>query len=166
MPDPREQYEALLKKHGCSRRVVAHCRAVADCALEIAGDSPFIDRDLVLAGAMLHDIGRGTTHAIGHAQAGAGICRRLGCPGKVARIVECHTGAGMTADECSLLRLVPRDCVPKTAEERLVAHADNLAAGSRRTTIHEAFASAVHLDRRIRHRMYRLALDVEILCGS
>jgi uncharacterized protein len=112
---------------------------------------------------MLHDIGRGTSHTIDHAQTGADILRRLGYPETVARVVECHTGAGITADECSLLRLLPRDCIPVTAEERLVAHADNLIAGSRRTTLYEALGSALHLNRKIRRRMYRLALDTEIL---
>jgi uncharacterized protein len=82
----------------------------------------------------------------------------------VARIVECHTGAGLSADECSLLRLLPRQCIPETAEERLVAHADNLVAGKRVVTIHDTLAGAIHLKREVRHRMYRLALDVEILC--
>lgn len=166
MPVPPEQYEALLKRYGCKRPVIAHSRAVADCALSLAGNSPLIDRDLVFTGAMLHDIGRGTTHSLGHAQAGAEICRDLGYPETVARIVECHTGAGITADECTLLRLLPRDCMPGAAEEKLVAHADNLIAGSRRTTMDETLASAIHLNRRIRRRMYRLSLEVEILCGS
>jgi uncharacterized protein len=165
MPGPRDRYETILREHGCSRRVIAHCDAVADCALSIAGNSPLIDRNLLVTGAMLHDIGRGSTHGLGHAQAGAALCRMLGYPEPVARIVECHTGAGITADEYSLLRLQPRDCIPKTAEERLVTHADNLIAGSRRVTIHETLASAYHLNRRIRRRIYRLALDIEILCG-
>lgn len=156
--------KTTLKEHGCSRKVIAHCHAVTGCALAIAGTSPFIDRSLVETGALLHDIGRGRTHSIGHAQAGADICRALGYPEPVARIVECHTGAGLTADECSLLRLLPRDCMPATAEERLVAHADNLIHGNERVTIHEALASAFFLPRKIRHRMYRLALETEILC--
>ena len=164
MPVPPDQYEALLKRCGCKQRVIAHCRAVTDCALSLAGNSPLIDRDLVFTGAMLHDIGRGTTHSLGHAQAGADICRKLGFSETVARIVECHTGAGITADECSLLRLLPRDCMPRTAEEKLVTHADNLVAGSRRTTIYETLASAVHLNRKIRRRMYRLSLEVGMLC--
>ncbi len=164
MPSPHKNYELLLQEHGCSRRVIEHCRAVTSCALELSKNCPFIDRSLVEAGAMLHDIGRGNTHSIGHAQAGADLCRGLGFPEAVARIVECHTGAGLTADECSLLRLPPRPCIPETAEERLIAHADNLVAGKRQVTIHDTLASAIHLNKKIRHRMYRLALDVEILC--
>lgn len=165
MPDPRDRYETLLREAGCSRQVIAHCRAVADCARDLSDACPLVDRTLVLAGAMLHDIGRSRIHSIGHAQAGSGICRSQGLPEAVARIVECHTGAGLTADECTLVRLLPRECVPLTAEERIVAHADNLVAGARRVTIHETLAGAVHLSRKVRRRIYRLALDVETLCS-
>jgi len=166
MPDQRKSCETLLREQGCNSRVVAHCRAVTSIAMDLSADCPFVDHRLVETGAMLHDIGRGVTHSIGHAQAGANLCRRLGMPEPVARIVECHTGAGITADECTLLGLLPRDCVPVTAEERIVTHADNLAAGSRHTTIYETLDSAVHLPRKIRRRMYRLALDVEIFCKN
>ncbi|OPY35910.1 MAG: tRNA 2'-O-methylase [Methanoregula sp. PtaU1.Bin051] len=164
MPNLPEDYEILLREHGCDKGVIEHCRAVTSCALELSKDCPFIDRTLAEAGAMLHDIGRGSTHSIGHAQAGAELCRALGITESVARIVECHIGAGLTADECSLLNLLPRECLPTTAEEKLVAHADNLIAGSRRVTIHDTLASAIYLNKKIRHRIYRLALDVEILC--
>lgn len=164
MPDQREKYRTLLKEYGCNGPVIAHCNAVTDCALDLSRGCPLIDSGLVTAGAMLHDIGRGTTHSIAHAQAGADICRNIGIPEPVARIVECHAGAGITADECSLLHLLPRDCIPATAGERLVTHADNLIAGQRRTTIHETLAYAVHLPKKIRQRIYRLALEIEILC--
>jgi len=165
MPDLRESCEILLKEHGCDPDVIAHCRAVTDCALDLSKNCMLINRPLVEAGAMLHDIGRGKTHSVAHGQAGAEICRSLNIPEPVARIVECHVGAGLTADECALLGLIPRDCLPQTAEEKLVAHADNLVAGSRRTTIYETLGSAFYLHRRIRRRMYRLALEVGILCG-
>lgn len=164
MPDLRESCEILLKKHDCSNEIIAHCRAVTGCALDLSKGSALITRSLVEAGAMLHDIGRGQTHGIDHAQVGAQVCRDLNIPEPVARIVECHTGAGLTADECTLLGLIPRDCVPKTAEEKLVAHSDNLVAGSRRATLYETLNSAFHLNRKIRRRIYRLALEVETLC--
>jgi len=165
MPDLRESCEVLLREHGCSTAVIAHCRAVTDCALDLSSASTLVNRPLVEAGARLNDIGRGTTHTIGHAQTGADLCRSLNIPEPVARIVECHTGAGLTADECTLLRQIPRDCVPQSIEEKIVAHADNLVAGSRRTTVYETLDSAFHLNRKVRRRIYRLALEVEILCG-
>lgn len=164
MPSPREKYEELLRNAGCSHKVIAHCRAVTDCALEYAGNNPLINRELLEAGAMLHDIGRGRTHSIHHAQAGADMCRTLLFNEPVARIVECHTGAGLTADESTLLHLLPRDCIPRSPEERILAHADNLMEGTHKGSIEGTLGSAIHLNRKIRRRLYHLALDVECLC--
>jgi len=165
MPDQtRENYEKMLRDAGCSEKVIAHCRAVTDCACEYAQHNPSIDFSLVQAGAMLHDIGRGSTHTIAHAQQGADLLRAKGFSEKVARIVECHTGAGLTADECSLLGLIPRDCIPATIEEKIVCHADNLCAGSRRMSIEQSISQASHLPRKVRERMYQLATEVELLC--
>jgi uncharacterized protein len=159
-----KDYEALLHDAGCSPKVIAHCRAVTECALSYARLNPSVDIDLVECGAMLHDIGRGVTHSIGHAQAGADLLRSMGFPEEVARIVECHTGAGLTADECTELGLAHRDCMPHTLEEKIVTHADNLIAGTRRMTIEESLAMAAHLPEEARTRMYRLSCEVERLC--
>jgi uncharacterized protein len=64
-----------------------------------------------------------------------------------------------------MLGLYARDCVPKTTEEKIVCHSDNLIAGKTRTTIEESIASAIHLPKKARIRMYRLANEVELLCG-
>lgn len=165
MPDRIQHYEQMLLDAGCSTKVIAHCRAVTDCALEYARANPDVDFSLVEQGAMLHDIGRGRTHAIDHSQRGADLLRSQGFPEEVARMVECHTGAGLTADECTLLGLSPRDCIPCTTEEKIVTHADNLIAGHRRVSIDESIGSAIHLPKKARKRMYRLAQEVELLCG-
>lgn len=159
-------YETLLRDAGCSEKVIRHCRAVRDCALEYAVRNPDADYALVEAGSMLHDIGRSRTHTIHHAQEGADLLRSRGFPEALARIVECHTGAGLTPDECILLGLAPRDCMPQTTEEKIVTHADNLIAGSRRVTIEESITSAIHLPLKARRRMYQLASEVEILCST
>jgi uncharacterized protein len=165
MPDPKEiTCEDMLRNEGCSTKVIAHCRAVRDCACEYAAHNPDIDFNLVEQGAMLHDIGRSRTHDIRHAQCGADLVRSMGLGEAIARIVECHTGAGLTPDECTLLGLSPRDCMPTTTEEKIVTHADNLIAGKKRVTIHESIGSAIHLPRKARKRMERLAADVELLC--
>ena len=133
----------MLHDAGCSTKVIAHCRAVRDCACEYAQQHPSADFFLVQTGAMLHDIGRGSTHSIAHAQQGADFLRTKGFSEEVARIVECHTGAGLTADECSLLGLIPRDCVPSTTEEKIVCHADNLLAGARRMSIEHSIKFSI-----------------------
>jgi len=163
MPDTAERCIDLLKKAGCKPKVIAHCRAVCDCARGYAKKTPLADTDLVVAGALLHDIGRGSTHSLGHAQRGADLLRGMKYPERLVRIVECHTGAGLTADECTLLGLLPRDCMPLTIEEKIVTNADNLIAGAKRVTIEEEIGGAIHLPKKIRKRMYRLFRDVELL---
>jgi len=159
-----ESCEDLLHEAGCSEKVIAHCRAVRDVALGYTALNTRVRIDLVHKGSMLHDIGRGATHTIMHAQTGADLLRARGIREEIARIVECHTGAGLTVDECTLLRLFPRDCLPRTTEEKIVTHADNLIVGRKRVIIEESIASAVHLPRKVRLRMYHLARDVELLC--
>lgn len=166
MPDTQKKTcEDLLRGVGCTIKIIAHCRAVRDCACGYAAHNPDIDFHLVEKGALLHDIGRSRTHDIRHAQCGADLVRSMGLSEDLARIVECHTGAGLTADECTLLGLSPRDCMPRTTEEKIVTHADNLIAGKKQVTIHESIGSAIYLPRKARKRMYRLSCDVELLCG-
>jgi uncharacterized protein len=155
-----EEWEPLLVSAGCGRSVIAHARAVTDLALQFE-KSPLVNRDLVLAGAMLHDIGRGVTHGIDHAQRGAALARSLALDEHIVHIIERHIGAGMTADECSLERLIPRDCLPATIEEKIVANADNLIHGDRPGTIEETVEGAFRLKRRIRKRIYRLYMEME-----
>jgi len=152
---------ALLRQAGCSEGVIAHCQAVRDLALTYASD-PLVDRDLVETGALLHDIGRGVTHDLCHAEVGGAICRSFGLNEAVAAIVERHIGAGLTADEASLLGLAPRDCMPRTLEEKIIAHADNLVKGTRVIALEERLQRAVALPRRQRKRICRLAQEMEL----
>lgn len=156
----------LLKGAGCSSGVVAHCLTVAGVATEMAVSSGIADLRLVCAGALLHDIGRGLTHSLSHAQAGAAYCRRSGIAEEVARIVECHTGAGLTADECVLLGLLPIDCMPVTLPEKIVAHADNLVRGTQGISIEKRLLKAYSLQRKVRRRMYHLSLEVSQCCDA
>lgn len=153
--------ETMLRAAGCSPEVIAHCRAVCRCALSFTDAFP-VDRDLLERGAILHDIGRSVTHGIDHAQAGADICLQMGCDEKIRKIVERHIGAGLTADECTLMRLVPRDCMPATLEEKIVANADNLVKGEKEISIQRRMLMAPHLPKRNRQRMFRLALEMEL----
>ena len=159
-----ESCEDLLRTAGCSRKVIAHCKAVRDCALSYARRCKDADLALVETGALLHDIGRSVTHSIAHAQAGADLLRKKGFSEDIVRIVECHMGAGLTAEECVALGLDARDCMPTTIEEKIVAHADNLMAGTRLMTIDECLLKAAHLPEEARHRMAALAQEVERLC--
>ncbi|MDK2990690.1 MAG: uncharacterized protein PWR16_2219 [Methanoculleus sp.] len=152
---------ALLRRAGCSEGVITHCRAVRDLALAYAS-GPSVDRDLVQAGALLHDIGRGVTHDLRHAEAGGAICRSFGLDEAIVAIVERHIGAGLTADECAALDLTPRDCMPRTLEEKIVAHADNLVKGTRVITLEERLQRSIALPRRQRERIRRLGQEMEL----
>lgn len=126
----------LLRKAGCSPRVIDHCVAVAGFAGELAKRHD-ADYNLVTTAAILHDIGRGKTHGVDHAVVGAEIARNFGLDEKIAKIIERHVGAGIPADEARKLGLPKKEYVPETLEEKIVAHADNLVMGTREVSIDE-----------------------------
>ncbi len=160
MHDLARQWVDLLHETGCSERVILHCVAVHDAVMEYHRES-ITDLAVLEAGALLHDIGRSITHGTAHAQAGAGYCRGKMLPEPIVRIIECHLGAGLTADECTLLRLQPIDCMPGTIEEKIVAHADNLVSGDRTIHIEERMMRSFNLPRHLRKRLYHLWIEME-----
>jgi uncharacterized protein (TIGR00295 family) len=123
-PDP-SQCITLLIKNGCSKEVINHCKAVRDVAIRIAMKSN-ADIHLVEAGALLHDIGRAKNHGIQHGIIGAKIAKDNKLPIRIINIIERHIGAGIPKDEAVELGLPAKDYLPKTLEEKIVAHADNL----------------------------------------
>jgi uncharacterized protein (TIGR00295 family) len=121
----RDECIAFLAEAGCSESVIEHCKAVEEHAKKIAQKTN-ANMELVICGALLHDMGRGTTHGIRHAVIGADIARELGLLEDLARIIEKHIGAGLTPSEAKSLGLPQRDYILHTLEEKIVAHADNL----------------------------------------
>jgi len=129
----------VLRMAGCSPDVIAHCLKVSEKALDIAATvSIGLDRELVRHGGLFHDIGRSRTHDIHHALAGVEIAISLGLPEPVAKIIERHIGAGITAGEAERLGLPKRDYLPASPEEKIVSYADNLISGTREMTFSEA----------------------------
>ena len=124
IPDPEKCLE-LLRKSGCSDPVIKHCMAVRDVALRIAKKA-HADVKLVEAGALLHDIGRSKTHGIRHGVIGAKIAMDLGLSKNIVNIIERHLIAGIPEDTAEKLGLPPKDYMPQTLEEKIIAHADNL----------------------------------------
>ncbi|AGK60492.1 putative domain HDIG [Archaeoglobus sulfaticallidus PM70-1] len=122
-----------LKEKGVSNDVLNHTFTVLDSALRIANRMKLSDeqRKLIIAGAMLHDVGRSLSHGMDHAVLGAEILRKDGFDDRIIKIVERHIGAGLTAKEAKKFGLPERDYIPETLEEKLVALADNLVAGDR-----------------------------------
>jgi uncharacterized protein len=119
----------LLKDLNCSSYIIEHSQAVLKKA-QIISDNFHIDIELVEDGALLHDVGRLKTQGIYHGIEGAKILGEHGFPQQIARIVEVHIGAGIPEEEAILLGLPPRDYMPLTLEEKIVAHADNLIHGT------------------------------------
>jgi uncharacterized protein (TIGR00295 family) len=132
---------ALLKKYMVNQHVMEHVMAVHDYAMEIAAEVE-CDRGLVEAGSLLHDIGRSRSHGIDHAIIGAEILKKEGVDGRIVSIVERHIGAGLTAREAKKLGLPPKDYAPRTIEEKIVCHADNLIGSTERVSIRDTIAMA------------------------
>ncbi len=126
-----EECIAYLWDAGCKKRVVVHCATVRAVAEEIAKGIPEADMDLVIAGALLHDIGRSRDHSIMHAYIGSRIARDLGLPKALCDIIRKHTGAGLDDEDVKEMGLPPGDYMPNTLEEKIVAHADNLVSDNR-----------------------------------
>ena len=121
----------LLIEAGCKRRVIIHCCTVQAVAAEIVSRIPAADKELVTAGALLHDIGRSVDHSIMHAYIGSQIVQAHGLPDKIVSIVRKHTGAGLDEEDVEELGLPPADYMPATLEEKIVAHADNMVSDNR-----------------------------------
>ena len=126
---------ALHRKYGSSDRIVRHCETVTRVAKMLAEE--FVRRGVrlevkaVVAGAMLHDIGRSQTQTVGHGVEGAGIVEKEGADKKVVQIVQRHVGAGLSPEEAKLLGLPDLDFIPRTLEERIVCFADKMVDGDR-----------------------------------
>ena len=120
----------LLKKENTPENVIEHSKAVYKKAMEIASNFDDADKDLIRKGALLHDIGRSRTHGITHAIEGVKIAEKYGYSQDVLNIIERHIGAGITKEEAVKLGLPEKSYLPKTLEEKIVAHADNLISGS------------------------------------
>ncbi|MCI4626260.1 MAG: TIGR00295 family protein [Candidatus Magnetoovum sp. WYHC-5] len=129
-----------LKKVNCPLDVIAHVEAVTKLALDIGMTVKVVEVDMetLRLGAMYHDIGRSQTHGIAHGVEGVRIARGLGFDEKVLYIIERHIGSGLTMDEARALGLPPKDYLPETVEEKIVAYADNLVVGVKVVTFEEA----------------------------
>lgn len=156
----------ILREHGCGDEVVAHCEAVSALAVKIAKKCR-ANVNLVEIGGLLHDLGRCRSHTMTHAVEGAHIASDLRLPQDIVKIIERHIGAGITPKEAERLGLPRKDYTPRTLEEKIVAHADNLISGSTRTGIEEAVA---YIARKGKHeaalKVMRLHEELSKACGT
>jgi uncharacterized protein len=132
----------FLMKTGCSKKVVEHCKAVADFAVEIAEACKKkgleVNVDLVRIGALLHDVGRAETHMVDHGIVGVHIASEWTLPKAVLSIIERHVGSGISKSEAAKLGWPVKSYIPRTVEERIVAYADKLIEGSQRVSVEMA----------------------------
>lgn len=128
LPTPEDAI-LMLKKAGCSKGVINHCKAVSRNALIIAkkinSTGHDVDLNFVKIAALLHDIGRSKTHNINHGIEGAKILKDFP---EIAGVCESHIGAGIKRDEAVKLGLPEKDYLPETLEEKIIAHADNVTS--------------------------------------
>ena len=121
---------AIHAKYGSGVYVVRHCQAVAMAAKimadELSRRGLTVDSRAVIAGALLHDVGRSRSQTVAHGLEGARILEEEGVDQKVVEIVRKHVGAGISAEEARKLGLPDFDFIPRTLEERVVCFADKM----------------------------------------
>lgn len=163
----RAQAIRLLEESGCAPNVIEHCKEVASLAVEIAEKAKAagnnVNPELVEVGALLHDLGRCRTHGITHAVEGFKLAKNKGVEPEVAEIIKRHIGAGVSKEEAKELGLPEEDYFPRSMEEKIVAHADNLVKGTKRITINERleFMSKKDISEHVVQRVKNLAEEVE-----
>lgn len=127
------------------RYYISHVESVTKMALDICDKNPALraDRELVETAAMLHDVGickvnapdigcHGDAPYIQHGILGAEIVRNEGFP-EIGDFCENHIGVGGFSKEYIVenrLPLPPRDMIPTTIEEKIVAFADKFFSKS------------------------------------
>ncbi|MDR2699125.1 MAG: HDIG domain-containing protein [Candidatus Methanoplasma sp.] len=120
----------ILREAGCKKRVVVHCCTVGAVAEEMLSKMD-ADRRLVIAGSLLHDIGRSVDNGIAHALIGSEIIGKMGFSEDLVSIIRKHIGAGLDDADAEEMGLPPGDYMPRTIEEKIVAHADNMVSDNR-----------------------------------
>lgn len=132
----------LLKKYAPNekifKKILKHSKAVQKLALKIAKNIPDIDLDFISIASLLHDIGRFECppwkNSVKHGIVGAKILKKDGLT-RYAKVAERHLGAGITKKEAKKLGLPLKNYVPRTKEEKIIAHADNLVFGNKIGTL-------------------------------
>ncbi|MFE7129496.1 HD domain-containing protein [Streptomyces sp. NPDC057638] len=137
-----EEIRALHERYAPSpvafEVVYSHCEIVwriAEDLLDGLNDTA-MDRELVRAGSLLHDIGvyrlydsagdLDHKNYVRHGLLGHEILTAEGIPETLCRFCSCHTGVGLTKSDviCQQLPLPPADYLAITNEEKLVMYAD------------------------------------------
>jgi uncharacterized protein len=125
-----EEAMVIHAKYGTGPYILRHCQAVAMASKMIADEfvrrGQAVDMKALVAGALLHDLGRSRTQTVRHGVEGAAMLEKEGVDNKVVEIVRRHVGAGISPEEARKLGLPEFDYVPRSLEERIVCFADKM----------------------------------------
>ena len=120
----------ILKDNKVPDNIVAHLKAVCDFSIKVCDllekKGININKDLVVAGALLHDIKK--INSEDHVIEGYGLVKSLGYP-EVANLIKKH----------GLYHLEEEEFTPKTWEEKIVFYADKRVKGSKIVNVDERF---------------------------
>jgi uncharacterized protein len=117
----------LLRSAGVAEDDIAHCISVAEKSREVAlRTGAIIDMELVVRGALFHDLGKAETHDIEHGMIGAEMGAQLGLPLEITAVMEKHIRGGLTEAEAVELGLPVKDYTLNLLEERIIIYADRL----------------------------------------
>lgn len=147
-----EEVKKLWDKYKLSEDVRKHCMKVAEVALKIANSIESdvgIDKNAVLIGALLHDIGRAVTNdPFLHFIKSAEILRKEGFDDKIVKIAERHFSAGLSKEDAKKLGLPIKNYMPKSLEEKIVSFADNLVFGDKEGKFEDFMKRLDEIDKR------------------
>ncbi|MFO8020402.1 MAG: HDIG domain-containing protein [Promethearchaeia archaeon] len=134
----------LLRKHNIGISIRQHSIKVANTAKDLMSriKNPKkleINKDLVIIGALLHDLGRSKTHTLKHGYLGGKIVKKLGYSESLSRICETHILGGLDKEEAKKANLPPKDFFPEKIEEKIVCLADKMTMGDKRVSVEERF---------------------------
>lgn len=131
MPIPtKEECMKILKEQNVPGNIVAHLKKVCEVSMKIADllekKGINVNRDLVAAGALLHDVKK--INSDDHIVEGYEFIKSLGFP-EVALLVRKH----------GLAHLDDEDFLPKTWEEKIVFYADKRVKNDKIVSVEERF---------------------------
>ena len=125
----RDESLSILNKNKTPSNVIEHCITVCKVAEDVAEQlikkGIKINKKLVIAAAIWHDIERNKDN---HVVEGTKLIKSLGYP-KVAEVVRKH----------SLYRLEDENVQPKTVEEKILFYADKRVKGNEIVNLKERF---------------------------
>lgn len=154
------------------KSVRQHSHIVRKIALEIANKSGSKNIKLISIGAFLHDIGvyrlyhddvLNKKDYITHGLLGYELLKEEGLDESVCRFALLHTGVGITKEDIKRnnLPLPPRDYVPETNEEKIVALADKFHSKSKTPTFNSVHWYSEYL--RKKFGIHKVVLFQEML---